>query len=51
MRDAWLIILSVTLTLGCERAPGADVPDTVDSDQARFRVVVLVDGRIVKDTA
>jgi aldose sugar dehydrogenase len=43
-RDAWLIILSVTLILGCERAPGADVPDTVDSDQARFRVVVLVEG-------
>jgi aldose sugar dehydrogenase len=43
-RDAWLIILSVTLTLGCERAPGADVPDTVDSDQARFRVVVLAEG-------
>jgi aldose sugar dehydrogenase len=43
-RDAWLIILSVTLTLGCERAPGADVPDTVASDQARFRVVVLVEG-------
>jgi aldose sugar dehydrogenase len=43
-RDAWLIILSVTLTLGCEPAPGADVPDTVDSDQARFRVVVLAEG-------
>jgi aldose sugar dehydrogenase len=43
-RDAWLIILSVTLSLGCERAPGADVPDTVESDQARFRVVVLVEG-------
>jgi aldose sugar dehydrogenase len=43
-RDAWLIILSVTLTLGCERAPGADVPDTVESDQARFQVVVLAEG-------
>jgi aldose sugar dehydrogenase len=43
-RDAWLIILSVILTLGCERAPGADVSDTVESDQARFRVVVLVEG-------
>ena len=28
-RDAWLIILIVALTLGCERAPVADVPDPV----------------------
>jgi len=34
------IVLVVVLTLGCERAPVADVPDTaVTSDQASFRVV------------
>ena len=38
-RDAWLITLIVALTLGCERAPVADVPDPVASDQATFRVV------------
>ena len=27
-RDAWLILLIVALTLGCERAPVADVPDS-----------------------
>jgi aldose sugar dehydrogenase len=43
-RDAWLIILIVALTLGCERAPVADVPDPVTSDQATFRVVEVADG-------
>jgi aldose sugar dehydrogenase len=44
-RNAWLIILIVTLTLGCERTPVADVPDTaVASDQATFRVVEVADG-------
>ena len=43
-RDSWLIILIVTLTLGCERAPVADVPDTVASDQATFRVVEVAGG-------
>jgi aldose sugar dehydrogenase len=43
-RDAWWIVLSVSLALGCERAPVADVPDRVESDQATFRVVVLVEG-------
>jgi glucose/arabinose dehydrogenase len=44
-RDAWLIILIVALTLGCDRAPVADVPDTaVTSDQATFRVVEVAGG-------
>ncbi|HZA66633.1 MAG TPA: PQQ-dependent sugar dehydrogenase [Geminicoccaceae bacterium] len=43
-RDSWLIILIVTLILGCERAPVADVPDTVASDQATFRVVEVAGG-------
>ena len=43
-RDAWLITLIVALTLGCERAPVADVPDPVASDQATFRVVEVAGG-------
>lgn len=43
-RNALPILLTLVLTLGCERAPGADVPDTVASDQATFRVVELADG-------
>src|SRR5918996_4318573 len=43
-RDSWLIILIVTLTLGCERAPVADVPDTVASEEATFRVVEVAGG-------
>jgi len=44
-RNAWLIILIVTLTLGCERAPVADVPDAaVASDQGTFRVVEVAGG-------
>ncbi|MGH6916881.1 MAG: PQQ-dependent sugar dehydrogenase, partial [Geminicoccaceae bacterium] len=43
-RNALPILLTLALTLGCERAPEADVPDTVASDQATFRVVELADG-------
>jgi glucose/arabinose dehydrogenase len=44
-RDAWLTILIVTLTLGCDRAPVADVPEAaVVSDQATFRVVEVAGG-------
>ncbi len=46
MRRHILPILLVTfLTLGCERAPVADVPDTpVASEQATFRVVEVAGG-------
>ncbi|HEX5079679.1 MAG TPA: PQQ-dependent sugar dehydrogenase [Geminicoccaceae bacterium] len=44
-RNAFAILLTCALTLGCERVPRADVPQTpVASEQARFRVVVLAEG-------
>jgi glucose/arabinose dehydrogenase len=43
-RNALPILLATVLTLGCERAPVADVPDTVVSDQATFRVVEVAGG-------
>jgi glucose/arabinose dehydrogenase len=43
--NALPILLVVVLTLGCERAPVADVPDAaVASDQATFRVVEVAGG-------
>jgi aldose sugar dehydrogenase len=43
-RNALPILLATVLTLGCERAPVADVPDKVVSDQATFRVVEVAGG-------
>jgi glucose/arabinose dehydrogenase len=44
-RNGWLTMLIVALTLGCERAPVADVPgEPVASDQASFKVVEVTGG-------
>jgi glucose/arabinose dehydrogenase len=44
-RHGWLILLIVALTLGCERAPVAEVPgEPVASEEASFRVVEVAGG-------
>jgi glucose/arabinose dehydrogenase len=45
MRTLPPILVMAVLTLGCERAPVADVPDgPIVSEQATFRVVEVVGG-------